>query len=139
MSGFSRVEVRFAFRSGHCQKAHTANAINRVVIIFPVKELRGASDLVTSNLKVNSKQNKQHRYADSKMASGPSDERLSRIDLGQLVLLIECKLQSIENAELEIDLAQIVLDYLFAGAEVKGNLLVVHASCDAGDDHQLHV
>jgi hypothetical protein len=51
VSSFSRVEIRFAFGSGDRKEAQTANTINGVVAIFPVKELRGIGDLMTSNLK----------------------------------------------------------------------------------------
>jgi len=64
MSSFSRVEIRFAFASCDCQKTQSANTVNRVVAVLPVKELRSIGDCVTSNLKANSKQNKQqHLYA----------------------------------------------------------------------------
>lgn len=147
MSSFSRAEIRFAFASCDCQKTQSANTINRVVAIFPVKELRSIGDWVTSNLKVSSKQNKQRENSGSSSVmkareQDPErrfDERLSRIYLGQLVLVTrKCKLQSIENAELEIDLTKVVFDYLLAGAEVKGNFLVAHASCNAGDYSYLH-
>jgi hypothetical protein len=51
MSSFSPVQVRFAFASGDRQKAHTANAINRIVVILPVEELGTIGDWVTSILK----------------------------------------------------------------------------------------
>ena len=53
------MEVLFAFGSGDRKEAQTANTINRVVAIFPVKELRSIGNLMTSNLKVSSKQNQQ--------------------------------------------------------------------------------
>ena len=55
-----------------------------------------------------------------------------------MLLKRECKLHPVEDTELEIDLSEVVLDYLLAGAEMKSNLLIVHASRDAGDQPQLH-
>ena len=47
---------------------------------------------------------------------------------------VERELESIGNAELVINLVQVVLDDLLGGTELMGYLLVAHAQRDAGDD-----
>jgi hypothetical protein len=47
---------------------------------------------------------------------------------------VERKFESIGNADLVINLIQVVLDDLLGGTELMGYLLVAHAQRDAGDD-----
>ena len=63
---------------------------------------------------------------------------LSKIFVGRAKIEpIERKLQSIKGPKLVTDLTEIVFDYLVAGTDLNGNLLVAHALRDVVDDSQL--
>jgi hypothetical protein len=73
------------------------------------------------------------------LASGSATgARLSCAFLVQrVVYTMERKPEAIGNAQLVIDLAQIVLDHLLGCTELISDLLVALALRDAGDDRQL--
>ncbi len=54
-----------------------------------------------------------------------------------MVETVESQLETVGDAELVVDLAQVVLDNLFGGADLVGDLFVAHAAGDAADDGQL--
>lgn len=63
---------------------------------------------------------------------------IAQVLLEQLVVeAIESQLETIGDAELVVDLAQVVLDDLLGGADLVGDLFVAHAAGDAADDGQL--
>lgn len=53
-----------------------------------------------------------------------------------VVEAVQGKLQAIGDAELVVDLAEVVLDDLFGGADLVRDLFVAHAAGDAADDGQ---
>ena len=54
-----------------------------------------------------------------------------------MVQAVERQFQPVGYAQLVVYLAQVVLDHLFGGADLVGDLLVPHAARDAADDGQL--
>src|SRR5208337_5651316 len=57
------------------------------------------------------------------------------IGLNNLVVqAIEGQLKAVRDTELVVDLAQIILDHLLCGSQLKCNLLVTLSLGDAGDD-----
>src|SRR6185437_15942548 len=52
---------------------------------------------------------------------------------------IERELKPVGDAELVIDLPEIILDHLLGSANFGGNFLVAHSLGDTGDDEQLLV
>jgi hypothetical protein len=54
-----------------------------------------------------------------------------------VVEAVEGELETVGDAELVVDLAQVVLDDLFGGADLVGDLFVAHAAGDAADDGEL--
>ena len=58
--------------------------------------------------------------------------------LQQLVVeAVESEFETVGDAELVVDLAQVVLDDLLGGADLVSDFFVAHASGDAADDGQL--
>ena len=67
-----------------------------------------------------------------------SHQFLILIGMNDLVVqAIEGQLQPVADAQLVVDLAQIILDHLLGGSQLVGNLLVALALGDAGDDGHL--
>src|SRR5215469_14307796 len=52
---------------------------------------------------------------------------------------VEGKFQAVRDAQLVIDLAQVVFDNLLGGPNLVSDLFVAHSLRDAGDDEQLFV
>ena len=52
---------------------------------------------------------------------------------------VERQLQAVGNAQLVVDLAQIILDHLLGGADLLGDFLVAHALRHARDNQQFLV
>jgi hypothetical protein len=63
---------------------------------------------------------------------------ISHVLLQELVVeTVEGQFQTVGDSELVVDLAQVVLDDLFGGADLVGDLFVAHAAGDAADDREL--
>jgi hypothetical protein len=63
---------------------------------------------------------------------------VDQVFLQQLMVeTVQGELQAVGDAELVVDLAQVVLDDLFGGADLISDFLVAHAAGDATDDGQL--
>ena len=112
-----------AFKTFDCQSPLSAN-MNLALV---KRQLRSQIDWLHDTLR-----------HDERSASLQSHRKRTNEDLLTRAVLVmqevERKFESIGNAELVINLPQVVLDDLFGGTELIGNLLIAHALRDAGDD-----